>query len=116
MTRDFIHPLLGEEVRAVGGGYTFLKEVVMPTGGPPVLYLVGVGVLDTSCCGEGGCGYALVPGFVVDLKGRETPDGEPVSRVEPIDDPALRRRFTEQIKREEGVQDVRFWSTEEEAP
>ncbi|MBN1945720.1 MAG: hypothetical protein JW797_08580 [Bradymonadales bacterium] len=114
---QFVHPPLEEEVRAIGGGYTYLREVLMPVGDRQLLYLLGAAVVDTSCCGVGGCGFALVPGFLGEQAGLErTEDNGRVSLVEPISDERLRREITALIKQTEMVQEVRFWCTKEEVP
>ena len=62
--QDFIHPNLGQEITAIGGHYVFNNERRLSFDGRDVLYLVGYAVVDTSCCGVGGCAYAMVPGVV----------------------------------------------------
>ncbi len=104
----FVHPDLEAEVAAIGGRYALFKEARLPFEGREVLYLVGYGLFDTACCGLGGCGYALVPGFVVEWKSRRTADGQPVSLVEPVTDEAVRRRVARLIREREAVQEVRF--------
>ncbi len=116
MSIEFTHPVLNEEVRSITGGYTLIKEVVKDVGGQRLLYFVGGAQFDSSCCGTGGCGYALVSGFVVKLKSSTDADGQPVSVVDPIDGAELRRGIIALIKREEMVQDIQFWSTKEEGP
>ena len=112
MTRRFVHPTLNEEVRAIGGGYYFTKELRLDLDGRDVLALIGVGIIDSSCCGTGGCSYAFVPGFVDGFEIDADPEGAPVSMVEPILDGAMRKRITRQLKDAEHVMDVRFWTSE----
>jgi len=107
-TKEFFHPMLGEEVRAVGGSYSLIRECRLAFGGREILYLVGAALFDTSCCGVGGCGYAIVPGFIRDWKIRQTPDGKAVSLVEPIENSAIRKEITEIIIRRDMVQQVQF--------
>ena len=106
--RSFVHPVLGEERESVSGRYAFTKETRLPRDGREVLVLIGYGVFDTSCCGAGGCGYALVPGFVVRWKHATSPDGRAVSEVEPIADETARQRIEESIRGTERVQQVQF--------
>lgn len=115
MARLFVHPKLGEEVRAIGGGYTFTKELLLELDGEQVLALVGVALIDSSCCGTGGCGYALVPGTVVAYKSERGADGAAASRVEPVTDKALRQRIERRLRQTEHVQQVRFATPTEEA-
>ena len=56
MTVDHTHRPLDEEVTAIGGSYRLIKESRLDVGGRDVLYLVGHGEFDTTCCGAGGCG------------------------------------------------------------
>ena len=114
MTCRFTHPKLGEEIRAIGGGYTFTKELELDLDGRKVLAFIGVGVIDSSCCGTGGCGYALVPGYVVEFKSATDADGTPVSIIEPITDGSIRKQVTSYLKKTEYVMDVRFWSDKED--
>jgi len=113
MPSRYVHHDLGEEVRAIGGSYTLLKEVLVPDGDRQVLAVVGVGVFDTSCCGAGGCAYALVPGHVLALRTAGPPGGPPQSLVEPITDAATRKRLAAVIRRSLTVQDVRFLPPQE---
>lgn len=105
---EYTHPRLNEPVRAIGGEYVLVKEERLPFRGREVLYLVGYAVLDTACCGVGGCGYALVPGFVVEWKSGLSPDGRPVSKVERIQDEALQAEIRRRILEVETVHQVRF--------
>jgi hypothetical protein len=108
--KEFVHHKIDEEVRAIGGQYTLTKEVRLPFGDREVLYITGYAVFDTSCCGSGGCGYAIVPGFIRDWKIKQSPNGQGISRVEPITEPGIRKEIREIIKQREMVQEVRFES------
>ena len=108
MSRFFVHPLLDREHRAVAGSYAFIKEVRLPIEDREVLYLVGYGVMDTSCCGTGGVGYARVPGTVVKWRYAENENGRPVSEVEPIVDREFRERIRAAIIAAEQVGQVQF--------
>ena len=108
----YVHPEIGEEIRAIGGGYTTVKEQLRPMDDRQVLYAVIVGHADTSCCGAGGCAYANVAGYVVELQTQRAPDGSPVSLVEPIRDEAARERITRSIRAAEKIEEVRFWSAD----
>lgn len=114
MAGDFVHPALGDEVRAIGGGYALLEEHSLSLGGHELLYLLGAAQLDTSCCGAGGCGFALVAGFVVAYHARHDASGRPVSVVEPVTDESMRRQLAAHLMQETRVQEVQFWSPKEE--
>ena len=106
--QDFVHPTLGEEITAISGHYVFVKEKQVPYQNKQLLYYTGYAVVDTSCCGVGGCAYALVPGFVANWKNKKTNAGCVVSQVESIRDPDLQREIRRMILKQEGVQQVTF--------
>lgn len=109
MKKEYIHQRLNQEVTAIGGHYVLMKkEVRLPLQGREVLYVVGYAVIDTSCCGIGGCAYALVPGFILDWRYKTNEDGLAVSQVEPIHDEAIQKEVRWLIEREEAVQQVSF--------
>ncbi len=105
---EYAHPKLNQPVTAIGGEYVLVKEERLPFRGREVLYLMGHVVFNTSCCGIGGYGYALVPGFVLEWKVYADGQGRPVSRVEPIRDEAARREVAQAIRRREPVHQVEF--------
>ncbi|MBN2298153.1 MAG: hypothetical protein JXM72_06140 [Deltaproteobacteria bacterium] len=104
---DFIHPLLNEEVYAIGGHYMFIKEELLPHSRGDILYLVGYALADTSCCGATGCGYAIVPGHVVSLHSRRTDDNRPISVISPVDE-QLYPDVAMAVAHKEGVGQVHF--------
>jgi hypothetical protein len=106
--REYTHIPLNEEVRSIGGHYVLEKEVRLPFNSREVLYIIGMGVVDTSCCGMTGCRYAIVPGYMVNWKARWNKDNLAVSEVEPIRDEASRQRLSEYLKKSELVQLVEF--------
>jgi len=105
---EYVHQELNQEVNAIGGRYVLLKEVRLPFHGREVLYVVGGAIVDTSCCGVGGCAYALVPGFVVEWKYRRNEGGLAVSRGEPIHDQIIQGRVRRLIGRAETLQQIDF--------
>ena len=105
LSKDFIHMPLDEEVNAVGGHYVTVKEVRLPYQDREILYLIGYAVVDSSCCGVGGCGYAKVPGFLLDWKVKSNKGSHPVSRVEPVTDRETKKAVRHIIAREEGVRE-----------
>jgi len=106
--RDFAHPELDHEVASISGRFAFTKEARLTAGGREVLYLTGYGVVDTSCCGTGGCGFALVPGFVVQWKHTTNESGLAVSKVEPVRDPGAQEGIRRLICDREMVSQVNF--------
>ena len=106
--RDFVHPNLNEEIRFLPGYYVLTEEERLPFQGREILYFLGHGVLDNSCCGYGSVYYALVPGFIVEWKYGENEEGRPVTRVEPIWDEALQKEIMNLLKEKEAVLQVNF--------
>jgi hypothetical protein len=64
--------------------------------------------VDTSCCGPGGCTYALVPGYLKEWKYKTGRDDLFVSRVEPIRDADVQSEIRRLILKKESVQQVNF--------
>jgi hypothetical protein len=104
----YIHQDLGQFVTAIGGHYVLVKEVRLPYHGRELLYLVGHAAFDTSCCGPGGCAYALVPGFVTNWRNSRTEEGLAVSQVEPVREPDVQSDIRGLIERVETIQQVVF--------
>ncbi|MDH3797884.1 MAG: hypothetical protein OEU55_04705 [Desulfobacterales bacterium] len=105
---DFIHPVLNKAVRSISGHYILSQEKRLSYNGRKVLYFIGCAVVDASCCGPGGCTYALVPGYVKQWKYRLTPDNLPVTQVEPIRNKDVQKALQRLIKEKEPVQQVNF--------
>ena len=105
---DYVHPELNAEITAIGGHYVLTEEIRMPFKRQSLLYFVGHAVFDTSCCGVGGCGYALVPGFVLQWKYKNTESGHFVSRLKPIRDQTIQKDVKRLIEKREIVHQVHF--------
>jgi uncharacterized Fe-S cluster-containing radical SAM superfamily protein len=106
--RDYIHPVLNEEIRAISGHYVLIEERRLAYNERKVLYFVGCAVADSSCCAAGGCAYALVPGFIRDWKYKTNPDNLAVSRVERIRDAGIQAEVRQLIQEKETVPQVNF--------
>lgn len=105
---EFVHPMLGEDVTSISGHYALTHERTLRYAGKEVLYFVGYAVCDTSCCGAGGWGYALVAGVLLSLRVAKDASGRWVSRVEPILDEAEKKEIAQKIAKETGVSQVVF--------
>jgi hypothetical protein len=105
---EYVHQELDREITAIGGTYLLVREVRLPLYSREVLYVVGHAAFDTSCCGPGGCGYALVPGFILKWKGETNQDHLAVSQVEPIHDKGVQEKVRRLIKEKESIRQVRF--------
>ena len=106
--QDFTHPNLGQEVTAIGGHYVFGKEIRMSYDSREILYFVGYGVLDSTCCGVGGVAYVLVAGFIRQWKYKKNQDSVFVSKVEPIRDQSVQKEVRSLIQKKEMVNQVTF--------
>jgi hypothetical protein len=107
LTKEYTHTDM-EEVRSISGGYRIEKEEFLEIDGRRVLSLVGYGVVDSSCCGVGGCRFAYVPGYVVRERFRQNETGQWISEVEPVTDPGVRARIADRLKKSELAQQVNF--------
>ena len=105
---SYLHQPLGEEVEAIAGRYVLEKELRLPFRGREALCLIGHAAFDTSCCGSGGCGYAVVPGYIQAWKTRRNDKGEDISEVEPIREETARREIENLLKEREPVHQVHF--------
>jgi len=108
MAIEYEHSPLPRQVQTISGYYRLEQEKLLETAHGQVLYLTGFGVVDSSCCGVGGCSYALVPGLVLELKHGWSAQGWDVSRIEEVSDPGRRRDIAAKIKQLEQVQQVLF--------
>ncbi len=106
--QQFVHPVLDQEVPALGGRFTITAEFRLPLGDREVLYLTGWALFDNTCCGAGGCSYAYVPGFIVGWKTMCNSEGMHVSLVEPIGDPSIQNAVRLLVEGIETVQQVMF--------
>ena len=106
--QDFSHPELNVQVTAIGGSYFMIKEARLRLNGEDILYLVGTAIFDTTCCGTGGCAYALVPGMIRKWQYKTDTNGRPVSRVRPISEERIRKKIREMIFKKESVHQVNF--------
>ena len=106
--QDFSHPALNEQVTAIGGSYFILKEGRLPFADGEILYLVGAAIFDTTCCGAGGCAYALVPGFIRKWHYKTNHNGRPVSEVSPVKDGRQRKKIRDIIFRRESLLQIDF--------
>ena len=105
----YTHSQLNEELYAISGHYSLEKEVRLKYNNSEVLYVVGHAVIDTSCCGTGGCRYALVPGYIINWQNETNESNLPVSEVETISDKAIKDDIQRIIKEKEVITQVDFW-------
>jgi hypothetical protein len=107
--RRYTHGPLGQEIEAIAGYYVIETENRVPFEGREVLVATGHMVLDNSCCGIGGCGFAIVPGYVLRWKGSKNERNEPISEVEPVREDREKQALRSLVLGSERVQQVNFW-------
>jgi hypothetical protein len=105
---EFVHPELMTPIIAIGGNCTLTKSERLKLDEDEVLYLVGMAVFDSTCCGYGGCAYAFVPGLIRKWRFRMDDAGQVVSLVQPVIDPGMQERIRQIIMARECVQQVNF--------
>lgn len=105
---DYIHPELDKKITAVSGYYTLTKEACFQYKGRQILYYIGHAAIDTSCCGEGGCVYAFVAGFVDSWKSKKTKEGYDISKIEKVKDEKDMKEIASILKINEKVHQVNF--------
>ena len=108
VSQDFVHPKIGREVTAIGGHYVFSKEVRLSYNNREILYFAGYAVLDSSCCGVGGCAYVFVPGFIRQWKYKKNRDDCFVSKMDSIRDHDVQKEVRSLIQKKERVFQVIF--------
>jgi len=107
MPREYVHELKSV-IHSISGSYELEYELTVEMDRKTVLCIIGTGIVDNSCCGVGGCRFALVPGYVLSLKIYRNDEGLWVSQVESIGDEELRGKITNILKKQELVQQVQF--------
>ncbi|MCD6561573.1 MAG: hypothetical protein J7L16_07445 [Deltaproteobacteria bacterium] len=107
---EYIHQTTNPdtEIQAISGFYTVEKEWKLEYKDDIVLCIIGMGKIETSCCGMGGCRYALVPGYIRNWKKRNE-SGRQISEVEPVVDENSKKEITKILKRKELVTQINFW-------
>lgn len=104
----YTHKALGEEIHSVAGYYVLEEEKRVSFRGRDLLVVRGSMVVDSSCCGSGGCGFVHVAGYVVAWKTLRSPTGEAVSQVMPVRDEAEQEEIRKWISEQERVSQVQF--------
>ena len=109
MTKKYPHEL-NQEVYSIAGWYELNKEEKIDHMGKEYLYLVGTGIVDSSCCGTMGCHYAVVPGSIVSWKSETNEEGVITSEVELVTDQKIKDELRKiLLEREETINQVNFW-------
>ena len=107
---EYIHQTLNSdaEIKTISGHFTVEKEKRLAYKDKSILCVIGMGIIDSSCCGVGGCRYALVPGYIRQWK-KKNKSGLHISEVEPISDENVKKELSNILKEAEVVTQVDFW-------
>ena len=109
MIRKYPHEL-NTEVQSIAGWYELDKEEKINHNGKDYLYLVGTGEIDSSCCGEMGCHFAVVPGSIVSWKSDTNEEGVTTSEIEIVSDEKIRDELRKVLlEKEKMINQVNFW-------
>ncbi len=106
----YTHQKLGEEIEAISGHYSLEKEEQFTYKGRQVCYCTGYSVVDTSCCGPGGCGFAFVAGYIVNWKNNRDSNGADTSDIEPIISSEEKQELKALLTKSAHVLQVNFWT------
>ncbi|MFA5056427.1 MAG: hypothetical protein WC562_09730 [Dehalococcoidia bacterium] len=109
MNKEYIHDELGKSIDSIAGYYTPQKELKIVHDDREVLCILGYVEIESSHYLTGGGPYALVPGYIVKWKFKESDDGKPVSEVEPITDEEVRQFVSAAINDIEPAKIIDFW-------
>lgn len=82
---SYVHKDIGKEIITISGYFTYLEEYRLCFRGRNVLCVIGVGVVDNSCCGVGGCSFIEVPGYIASWKSDVDPAGYFISIIDLIE-------------------------------
>ena len=109
-TVKHVHIEPGRENRSIGGHYEVEKEFRLPLGEREALCIIGYACWDNTCCADGDCRYAFVPGYIVNYRNGTDDQGRPVSEVVRVTDKSEQKKIKELIRQKgENVQLVDFW-------
>jgi hypothetical protein len=111
MPLEYVHQKIGEEVQALAGYYTVTDEIRLKHNGREVLCIIGICIIDGSCCGNRSFRYALVPGYIVTWKGKKDKLGRTVTEVEPVTDQAIKQHIQATLQDTQIIfkPNIEFW-------
>lgn len=104
----YVHKEIGKDVRFISGYYEYLEELQLDVKGRQVLCAVGIGIVDNSCCGSGGCYFVEVPGYIVSWKNGTNPNGHITSEVNPMEDEEEKKSLTTELRKLYPMAQVNF--------
>jgi hypothetical protein len=106
---EYLHPELNKEITSVSGHYILTREVRMPYKDREIFYYIGHAAFETSCCGEGGCVYAFVVGYINRWKVEKSKERNDISQIEKISKESDRKEISGILKEKEGVHQINFY-------
>ncbi len=109
MKLEYTHLELNRDSECIAGYYTPQKEIRLKYNSREILYVVGQFVIESSCCGTGSWGYAIVPGYILNWQNKRNKAGLPVSEVEPISVKVAQDNIRNIIRSREVVSQIEFW-------
>ena len=109
MAIEYSHLELDREIETFAGFYAPRKEVRVKQDDRELLYIIGQAVVESSCCGTGSFGYAIVPGYLLAWKAKRGEKGLPISEVEPLSDEGTKREIAKLIRESDGITNIDFW-------
>lgn len=104
--RDYLHIPPGEEIRFINGFYVVEEEKKLKGKRGEILVIIGYLIVDNSCCGTGGCRYALIPGYIRKWHYRKE-NGKVVTRIECLEEEE--KKEIEEVLKKNFLQQVIFW-------
>ena len=107
---EYTHPCIGDTVEFLAGSYEIESENRLERDDGEVLYLVGNTSQLCGCCGScGGMAFITVPGFIKAWKTYNNERGLPVSEIEVVKDPEIKREIREMLEASYGKINIEFW-------
>jgi len=106
--KEYFHEDLNQEVQAIGGRYVLTAEKKLRYNDQEILYLTGHAAFDSTCCGAGGCAYAVVYGIIVNWKQKKKSNGSNISEIIPIRNEDAKKTIQQKIMETESINQVVF--------
>ena len=106
--KDYHHNSLNQEVQAIGGRYVLTAENRIIHDGREILYRTGYALFDSTCCGSGGCTYAVVDGIIVSWRQKKDTEGGDISEIAPLRDEKTKNEIRQIIMDKERISQVVF--------
>jgi hypothetical protein len=71
--------------------------------GRKILCIIGICAIESSCCGSRSFKYGLVPGYLMNWKGKKDKESRSVSEVEPITDETTKDKIAAALKKTQNL-------------